>query len=218
MVGDGDSKLRINFIILKYFWHPEHWIRFIQIWQILPCGPGYPFLGQPNGYPSKSSSVYSCSIPNHGLDAAAAVITLAQVFLLFVSDMKYNTTQLTWTYKSFWVFCAITHISNQLSNRRYYAFAKVIIFKVRYTLVTKSELFDDRFSEQIFRTDVRFVQRHIIVMMCGWYTTLRSCSALIRTCQRCWCCLTSVRRCWPTMYRCCSNVRRLEWTWAVCGA
>ncbi len=58
-----------------------------------PCGPGKPFLGQPNGWPSTSSSVYSCSIPNHGCWSSAFVMASRHDFLLFESTMRNKTTK-----------------------------------------------------------------------------------------------------------------------------
>lgn len=66
---------------------------------VLPWGPGKPFLGQPNGWPSVSSSVYSCSIPNQGFLALACSITSLHVFLWFVSNEKEQSKIFSSTYK-----------------------------------------------------------------------------------------------------------------------
>ncbi len=56
----------------------------------LPCGPGKPFFGHPNGCRSWSRRVYSCSIPNQGWWSVALSITSLQDFLLFVSTVTKN--------------------------------------------------------------------------------------------------------------------------------
>ncbi len=50
-----------------------------------PCGPGKPLEGQPNGCPSVPSSVYSCSIPNHGWLFSTMLMICLQVWRRLVS-------------------------------------------------------------------------------------------------------------------------------------
>ena len=67
-----------------------------EMYIILPCGPGYPFLGQPNGCLSKSRSVYSCSMPNQGFESLANSITFRQWFLLLVSKTNISLDFSRW--------------------------------------------------------------------------------------------------------------------------
>jgi hypothetical protein len=48
-----------------------------------PCGCGNPPFGHPNGHPSRSRRVYSCSIPNHGCSPAAACMASSHRSRLF---------------------------------------------------------------------------------------------------------------------------------------
>ena len=52
---------------------------------MLPCGPGKPFFGHPNGRPSGDIRVYSCSMPNHGWASLALSITMLHDCLLLVA-------------------------------------------------------------------------------------------------------------------------------------
>lgn len=51
----------------------------------LPCGPGKPLLGQPNGCPSVPRIVYSCSMPNQGTWFSTMSITFLHVKRRLVS-------------------------------------------------------------------------------------------------------------------------------------
>lgn len=51
-----------------------------------PCGAGKPLVGQPNGRPSESRRVYSCSIPNQGSSSLHFSQASAQALRWFVSN------------------------------------------------------------------------------------------------------------------------------------
>lgn len=69
--------------ILNQFWV---YIRNCEYFNSHPCGAGKPLLGHPNGRPSESSIVYSCSIPNHASSSLHFSQTSAQALRWFVSN------------------------------------------------------------------------------------------------------------------------------------
>lgn len=72
----------------------------------VPCGPGKPLEGQPNGWPSVPRMVYSCSIPNQGCWSFTISITFLHEIRRLVSGGQIKINPVRWPSRN-WLCCIV---------------------------------------------------------------------------------------------------------------